>query len=161
MGRLFEAFVRNFLWREQDLFHVSAPKIDWSVDLAVSSDSTWLPEMRTDITLTSKSRRVVIEVKYYANPLQSHHGKKTLISAHLYQLLTYLSHLRADRGGDPIGVLLYGGPGPGESLRYQLGENTVLIRNLDLNREWRHIHSDLLRMSKELAAFTAVQSSSV
>ena len=69
MGLLFEAFVRNFLRREQENFHVGAPKVPWALDSLMSSDPAWLPEMRTDVVLTSTDRRVVIETKYYATPV--------------------------------------------------------------------------------------------
>ena len=120
MGALFEAFVRNFLRREQTTFDVSTPKVPWDLESIGGSDPAWLPEMRTDITLTNASRRVVVETKYYATPYQSRYGSKKLISGHLYQLLTYLSQLAAGGGIKPIGVLLYAGTGS-EQLQYRLG----------------------------------------
>jgi 5-methylcytosine-specific restriction enzyme subunit McrC len=107
--------------------------------------------MRTDVVLTSSSSRFVVETKYYETPYQSHYESKKLISEHLYQLMTYLSQLAADGGPDSVGVLLYAGLGPGQRLRYRLGGHTVLIRSLDLNREWREIHGDLMGIVKELA----------
>jgi 5-methylcytosine-specific restriction enzyme subunit McrC len=100
MGRLFEAFVRNFLRREQGSFVVDAPKVPWDLDPGDSSDPSWLPEMRTDVMLTNESGRVVIETKYYTTPYQSQYGGKKLISGHLYQLLTYLSHWESTEGQD-------------------------------------------------------------
>jgi 5-methylcytosine-specific restriction enzyme subunit McrC len=151
MGRLFEAFVRNFLRREQEVFGVDAPKVPWDLDPLDSSDPSWLPEMRTDVVLTSSHSRFVIEAKYYATPYQSRYGSKKLISGHLYPLLTYLSQLDALGVSVPTGVLLYAGIGPGQHLRYRLGAHTILVRSLDLNREWRDIHVDLLRIVDELA----------
>lgn len=151
MGRLFEAFVRNFLRREQEIFDVGAPKVPWDIDVRDSSDPSWLPEMRTDVVLTSPFSRFVLEAKYYATPYQSHYESKRLISEHLYQLLTYLSQLCAGGGPDTVGVLLYAGLGPGQRLRYRLGGRTVLVRSLDLNRDWRDIHSELMGLVKELA----------
>ena len=55
MGRLFELFVRNFLRREQRAFDVSASKVPWDVVPLEDSDLAWLPEMRTDVTLTNPS----------------------------------------------------------------------------------------------------------
>jgi hypothetical protein len=53
MGALFEAFVRNFLRREQRLFSVARPKVPWAVAAAASSDPRWLPDMQTDVSLVS------------------------------------------------------------------------------------------------------------
>jgi 5-methylcytosine-specific restriction enzyme subunit McrC len=147
MGNLFEAFVRNFMRREQDVFpHVSAPKVAWDLDVETSSDAAWLPEMRTDVMLTNDSQRVAIETKYYATPFQSHHGSKKLISSHLYQLLTYVSQLNASDGPEPIGVLLYASAGENQQLEYRLSGHRILVRSLDLNRDWKDIHTDLLRL---------------
>lgn len=155
MGSLFERFVRNFLRREQDDYSVSAVKVPWDLDSAVGSDPSWLPEMRTDITLSSPPHRVVIETKFYATTHQSHHGGRTLISSHLYQLLTYLNNLSAHGGGRPVGVLLYAGSGLGVPLQYRIGGHIVLIRNIDLNCEWEQIHRSLLNLTKELSAISA------
>jgi hypothetical protein len=85
MGILFEAFIRNFLHLEQD--------------------AAWLPEMQTGVVMSSPWQRTVIETESYAIPHQSHHGRKKLISGHLYQLLTYLRNLDADGGPRPSGIL--------------------------------------------------------
>src|SRR5688572_12836627 len=151
MGRLFEAFVRNFLRREQETFVVDAPKVLWDLDPGDSSDPTWLPEMRTDVMLTNESGRVVIETKYYTTPYQSRYGGKKLISEHLYQLLTYLSHMGVDGGTEPVGVLLYAGLGIGQSLQYRLGGHIVLVHSLDLNRDWRDIHGEILGVVRGLS----------
>jgi 5-methylcytosine-specific restriction enzyme subunit McrC len=150
MGLLFQAFVRNFLQREQDIFKVSAPKVPWDLTRETSSDPTWLPEMHTDVVLTSPWQRVVIETKYYATPYQSHHGSKKVISGHLYQILTYLEHFVADNGPKPVGVLLYARAGDGWRLRYQLRGHTLLVHTLDLDCEWREIHRSLLGLAHEL-----------
>ncbi len=151
MGTLFEAFVRNFLQREQDDFHVAAAKVPWDVEPNSGSDLDWLPEMRLDVILTNSERRVTVETKYYATPYQSHLGSKKLISSHLYQLLTYVSQLRATPGPEPIGVLLYAGVGDDQRLDYRLGGHTILVRSLDLNQDWQEIHRRLLGFSRELA----------
>ena len=159
MGLLFECFVRNFLRREQHVFHVAAVRVPWDLDVEASSDPTWLPEMRTDVMLTSCAARATIETKYYATPFQAHYGSTKLISGHLYQLLTYLAHLGATEGPEPIGVLLYASSGEVQRLRYRLGSQTVLVRSLDLNRDWQAIHRDLLDLADELGAGTALQAS--
>jgi 5-methylcytosine-specific restriction enzyme subunit McrC len=150
MGLLFEAFVRNFLRREQDVFRVGATKVPWDVDPVAGADIEWLPEMRTDLMLLTPSHRIVVETKYYASPYQVHYGTKKLISGHLYQLLTYLSQVRAVSGPTPIGVLLYAGVGDDQRLEYRIGGHTVLVRGLDLNRDWRDIRRSLLTLGREL-----------
>jgi 5-methylcytosine-specific restriction enzyme subunit McrC len=157
MGLVFERFVRNFLRREQDAFKVAGAKVPWCVETPHGESLSWLPEMRVDVMLTSATRRVALEVKYYATPYQSHHGSRTLISSHLYQLLTYLSHLGEIPGPTPIGVLLYARSGEEQCLDYRLGGHTLLVRSLDLNREWREIHASLVALARELEELSEMQ----
>jgi 5-methylcytosine-specific restriction enzyme subunit McrC len=149
MGHLFQAFVRNFLRREQPTFGVSAPRVPWNAQEA-GPESAWLPVMQTDIMLSNSSSRVVIEAKYYATPYQSHFGSRKLISGHLYQLMTYVSQLGATSGPRPIGVLLYAGPHEGGHLRYTMGEYTLLVRNVDLSCPWLEVHRQLVALAAEL-----------
>jgi 5-methylcytosine-specific restriction enzyme subunit McrC len=149
MGLLFEAFVRNFLRREQAHFKVCASKVPWSLEQGSGSDPAWLPEMRTDVMLEDDERRVVIEAKYYANPYAARYERKKLRSAHLYQVLTYITNMRATDAREPLGVLLYAG-GEMEKLEYRLGGNRILVRSIDLAREWPSIHHDLLELAAEL-----------
>ena len=149
MGLLFQAFVRNFLHREQDLFQVSGRAVPWDID-ADGSNSAWLPQMLVDVMLTSPDRRVVIETKYYATPHQERYGRRTLISNHLYQILTYVSQLHATPGPAPVGVLLYAGAGEQQRLDYRIGSHELLVRSVDLNRDWREIHRGLIALTHEL-----------
>lgn len=152
MGRIFESFVRNFLIREQADFEVTSPKVEWDVAAEESSQLAWLPDMRTDVVLTSPSARIVIETKCYAKPLRSYFGGSAkLISDHLYQLLTYVSQLAATEGPPPVGLLLYAGPGSMEGLTYRIGGHRILVRSLDLNRDWQDIHAELLALAAEHA----------
>ena len=154
MGALFEAFVRNFLIREQRQFIVSRPKVPWAVAAAASSDPRWLPEMQTDISLSRQAQTIIVETKCYANSLQQRNeGAPKLISEHLYQLLTYLTHHALTTGTAPFGVLLYAGLGTGEPLHYELGGHRVLVRSLDLNQPWELIRRDLLVLVSELGGW--------
>jgi 5-methylcytosine-specific restriction enzyme subunit McrC len=155
MGALFQAFVRNFLKREQADFEVSAPKVDWDVVPFREADLAWLPAMQTDIVLESRDQKIVIEAKYYATPHQAFHGARKLISGHLYQVLTYVSHLRVEPGQERTAVLLYAGAGQEQRLEYRLGGHRVLVRGLDLSVEWREVHRQLLGLARELRKSSA------
>lgn len=151
MGRLFEAFVRNFLKGEQELFSVTKGKVPWDAVPLAGADLAWLPEMETDVILQRPAQRIVIETKYYNEMLQSRYGSRKLISGHLYQLQAYLGHLAATPGPQPVGVLLYAKSGEAPRLDYRLGGHTVLVRSLDLDREWREIRRQLLGLADEFA----------
>jgi 5-methylcytosine-specific restriction enzyme subunit McrC len=154
LGTLFEAFVRNFLVREQRQFSVARPKVPWAVAGAASSDPRWLPDMQTDISLACPGRTIIVETKCYAEALQKRNeGAPKLISDHLYQLLTYLTHQAWSTGSAPLGVLLYAGLGPGQPLHYKLAGHIVLVRSLNLDQPWELIHRDLLAIAKELGTW--------
>jgi len=78
MASVFERFVRNFLRREQTELRVSSENIEWQEVEADEFDRQHLPKMRTDISLGSSSRRIVIDTKYYQETLSGYyedHGK--------------------------------------------------------------------------------------
>jgi hypothetical protein len=68
-----------------------------------------------------------------------------------YQVLTYVDHLSAIAGPDPTAVLLYASVGENWRLEYRLRGHRLLVRTLDLDRDWKAIHRDLLGMAEELA----------
>ena len=62
MRRVFEAFVRNLLAREQTAFSVSAPRLLW--DVGPGRGSGMLPGMKLDILLQRPDRRIIVDTKY-------------------------------------------------------------------------------------------------
>lgn len=146
MGWLFEKFVRNFLRREQSDYDVSADKVTWNQGAMTEVDRAWLPDMKTDVVLKKPSRWLVIETKYNAKPYQEYRGRKTIKSGHLYQLLTYLSHIRSPNNPSPDGMLLYARVGEDYSMNYELAGRRVMVRTLNLDQDWQGIHRDLLAL---------------
>ena len=146
MGNLFEIFVRKFLQREQAEYKVGAERVTWNLGEVTDSDRTWLPNMKTDAVLRKCSRSLVIETKYYAKPYQDNRGRRTIISDHLYQLLTYLSHLQSPDSSKVDGMLLYAMAGQDYAMNYEIGRHHVMVRTLNLNQNWQDIHKDLLAL---------------
>lgn len=149
MGHLFEAFVRNFLKRELPELTVSAPHIPWGLSPGSAGDPSWLPDMRTDVVVTNSEERLVIETKYYATPYQTHHGTKKLISGHLYQVLTYLSHAKLTPGPEPSAMLLYATADHAHQLDYGLAGLPLRVRTLNLMQPWEAISRALIRLVRE------------
>ncbi len=67
-------------------------------------------------------------------------------------------HLSAIAGPDPTGVLLYASAGEDWRLEYRFRGHRLLVRTLDLERDWTAIHRDLLGMAEELASNREKQS---
>ena len=145
MAKLFESFVRNFYLLEQDRFRVQSLKIGWQVEDETDPDVAYLPEMRTDVCLVSKERKIIVDCKFYRDALQTNWQKRTLHSANLYQLFAYLRNKEGDGGwGRCEGILLYPSTGIPLDLAYRIHDHPIRIRTINLNQDWRSIHEDML-----------------
>ena len=147
MAKLFEVFVRNFYRREQTIFKVKSEKIAWQLENEASAQLQYLPIMVTDISLTSGTRQLIIDTKFYKSALQPHYDKQKLISGHLYQLFAYLKNQPARQQISPVeGILLYPVVQQELDLVYQLQGHRVNIKTINLNQPWPAIKTDLLQL---------------
>ena len=141
MGRLFEQFVRTFCKRETD-YKVSAPKIDWIGAEESESELRHLPRMQTDIVLRSPERTIIVDTKFYKNPLDRRWGGSRANAGNLYQIFSYVTNW--DAGADvgeprPEGWLLYAAVEGGFDYRFELMGRPVRVCSVDLGQEWRGI----------------------
>jgi 5-methylcytosine-specific restriction enzyme subunit McrC len=148
MSAIFEAFVRNFYKQELKTFTVASEVIAWDTDSNLVSHVNYLPSMLTDVTLRSPIRTIVIDAIFYGETLVSHlGGQKKVRSAHLYQLLSYLTNMANRKGPDEKaeGLLLY--PcieGTELRLEFQLVGHRVRAYTIDLTRSWPDIHDEMM-----------------
>lgn len=147
MGRLFEAFVRNF-WQIR-LRGWTVRKNDananWRVEGAADAVAL-VPGLETDVLLQTEHRTLVVETKFVHSPTYWHYGKEQFVGDHLRQLFAYLE--AHDPGGHRgvEGLLLYAAAGSFFDHRITLNGHPVWIRALDLARPWHEIEDDLLRL---------------
>lgn len=151
MWALFEEFVTGFYQREQDVYDVNlgGRRIDWA-DACAEDDANRarIPVMTADVILESHDRRIILDTKYYRDALARGRGsgRGKLHSDNLYQLLAYLRNRQARNSGGPLheGILLY--PQVGEPLRARIRLEGFWIqaRTVNLDRDWRHIHREML-----------------
>lgn len=145
MNRLFERFVLNFYKREQPEFRVSADYIYWKLVSDNEEDMDLVPSMQTDIVLKNKSRKIIIDAKYYQNTLITHYGKEILHSANLYQITSYLlNQYSSDSVTHSVtGILLYPTVQKELNLNYRYFGYFVKIRTVDLHQDWQVIEQRL------------------
>jgi 5-methylcytosine-specific restriction enzyme subunit McrC len=147
MASLFEAFIRNFYYREQSLFSVSREDISWDVIPIGDSLESYLPKMQTDITLESKNRKIIIETKFYANALSERFEKKKFHSHNLYQLYSYLRNIETKtshtKNIESEGILLYPVVGCQLDESYMFGAHKLSVKTVDLSKSWREIEKQL------------------
>ena len=89
MRKVFQDFVFNFYKLNQQEYFVSSPQLNWGA-VGDAEALKLLPNMYTDVTLSSPLRKIILDTKYYADAFQSNWGKQSFHSSHLYQLNAYL-----------------------------------------------------------------------
>lgn len=156
MAALFESFVRNFYKREahkvcgDDLVKVGREDILWSFIPIDQVSASALPKMQTDVCITRKTKKTIIECKYTADPLgpERFEGVQKLIPGHLYQLNSYLDNLRDEPLNNQChAILLY--PLATRSLQHEYRRpkgQRISVRTLDLTQDWPGIRRDLLAL---------------
>jgi 5-methylcytosine-specific restriction enzyme subunit McrC len=148
MRSVFEKFVRNFFRHEQTAFRVSQDRIRWQRTTGSEESLQYLPMMMTDVSLKGALRQIVIDTKFYPEALQTHHGKLSVRSAHLYQLFTYVINLASlGRDNEKVeGILLYPAVSKHLDLSYRMHGYDMRVCTINLNDPWRKIHENLMAL---------------
>ena len=145
MHRLYEKFVLSYYQQHHLNFAPKAAYIEW--DLRGDANRTYLPTMKTDITLSNGDRRLIIDTKYYGHTMQvnSRYDSTTFISSNLYQIFTYVKNSDKGGTGKVAGILLYAKTEedvmPNDD--FNIGGNRISLKTLDLNRDWSAITEQL------------------
>jgi len=147
MHQLFEDFLVGFYRKEQKRFRVNPDGrgIPWHGRDAHAPDvRRRIPGMVADVILESAERCIVVDAKYYGEGALS---GDTLRSGHLFQILAYGRNREAARAprARHEGMLLYPTVGGREvRIDLHLEGHDIRVRSIDLDRDWRSIHRDLL-----------------
>ena len=147
MHQLYEKFLLNYFKKEFPEYSACASYIDWNIDDGVKK---FLPAMKTDITLSKGGKTLIIDAKYYSSSMQfnSLYNSRTLISANLYQMFTYVKNRDRSGSGDVSGLILYAKTDEAitPDQDYQMSGNRMVVRTLDLGAEWAEIEAELKRI---------------
>ncbi|OMG58159.1 hypothetical protein [Brevundimonas sp. ZS04] len=145
MSAVFEDFLRNFYAHHQTRYRVSREVMSWDAIALDEHSHGRLPIMETDITLRSRERTIVMDAKFYKETMVSRGGAGKVRSGHLYQLFAYLEHAGSRTPERPCdGVLIYPAVGIEIALRYRIRGHEVLVKTVNLDREWSEIHRELI-----------------
>jgi 5-methylcytosine-specific restriction enzyme subunit McrC len=147
MPGLFENFVRNFYKKHLNQYQVGSTQISWDTDQLDDEAKRYLPIMKTDITLKSPDKKIIIDTKYYPEIFQhnQYNGEK-MHSSHLYQIFSYLKN---DEKADDFsmhseGILLYPTVSQNWDLKYVISGHKINIKTINLSQPWQQIRDDLL-----------------
>ena len=151
MPKLYEKFLLQYFRKEHKQLKVYAPQIKWKLDDGMANQ---LPIMQSDIVISNPqtNKTLIIDAKYYTHNMQSKssYTKKTIYSANLYQIFTYVKNWNAKEDETVIGMLLYARTEDEiqPNHRYQMSGNQIYVQTLDLNCKFDKIKEQLDRIAK-------------
>lgn len=148
MAGVFERFVLAFYQTKLSRFRASARWLNWQATELASSHSARIPGMKTDVYLESIDRRLIIDTKFYRDPLQEHHDNTSYRSGHLFQLFAYLRNDAMTRLHAPVaeGMLLYAEVEDSLDSSYSIHGHIVRIASVNLAQPWQQIEERLLHL---------------
>jgi 5-methylcytosine-specific restriction enzyme subunit McrC len=141
MSRLYEKFILEYYRKEYPSLNANPSLVSWALD---DQNNYMLPEMKTDITLEKNGSVLIIDAKYYSHSLQTNFDKKTIISANIYQIFTYVKN-KASKGKNVSGMLLYAKTDEQivpDSV-YSMSGNKISVKTLDLSSDFKSISKQL------------------
>jgi 5-methylcytosine-specific restriction enzyme subunit McrC len=147
MAALFEKFIYNFYRHEVgNRYTVASEYITWQAVPVGNSSLDFLPKMKTDVTLTDATRKLVIDAKYYKDAMVSRYDQEKFRSAHFFQVHAYVSNLLNDANAGRVveGVLLYPTVTADFDQTFRVRGQTISFRTIDLRKPWHELESDLL-----------------
>jgi 5-methylcytosine-specific restriction enzyme subunit McrC len=146
MWRVFQDFVCNFYRKELPEFSISASHVKWDITSEGAHEALF-PSMQTDVSLRSKSRHIILDTKFTPHIFQENWGKKSLRSAHLYQISTYLDHQAvenvANGSPSPEGILLYPMAKDYVDAQYSIRGRRLTVATVDLQQPWESVRERL------------------
>lgn len=146
MARLFEDFIFRFYLIERADLSVSRDTLKWRANSETDPSLSYLPSMRTDVSIRSASKTVIIDAKYYQETLASYYGSESFHASNLYQLYAYLKNFEQNPtpDSDAVGMLLY--PEVDKRLRehYTIDGHSVFVSTVNLSQPWLDLRRELM-----------------
>ena len=98
------------------------------------------------MSLSSSTRKIILDTKYYAEAFQSNWGKQSLHSSHLYQLNTYLDAAQRTSSDDRRldGVLLYPATNDEFTFKFEFRDHSITVAALDMRQASSQISARML-----------------
>lgn len=147
MRKVFQDFVFNFYKLNQREYAVASERLTWGA-FGDEGALRLLPNMYTDVSLSSPTRKIILDTKYYAEAFKSNWGKQSFHSSHLYQLNTYLDAAQRTTNDDRQldGVLLYPATSDEFTIEFELRNHSITVAALDMRQDSSKIGARLLTL---------------
>ena len=150
--KLYEKFILEYYRKHYPYFNANASQIPWAVD---DDCRTMLPSMQSDITLSYGKKTLIIDTKCYAKNTQSQFDRRTIHSANLYQIFTYVKNKTLQTGftdHEVSGLLLYARTA--DEIQpdgdFSMSGNKISVKTLDLNQPFDKIAEQLNTVAQTL-----------
>lgn len=147
MCRLYEKFIFEYYRQEHPEVKTSASYINWALD---DGFEDMLPIMKSDVMLSWGNKVLIIDAKYYSNTTAQRFDKRSIHSANLYQIFTYVKNKETELAASGLphevaGMLLYARSDDAVQPdgAYQMSGNLISVKTLDLNVPFEEICSQL------------------
>lgn len=140
MGAVFEQFIRGFIEVECPGSRLLPRGAKWDAR-GSETDLRLLPALERDVPIVINGQRIIIECKFYEQPLATNRfGSAKIRADHLAQLFAYLTNDLPETEG----LLLYAATDIPLRARFELAGRHVAVRTLNLNQSWPTVHDELL-----------------
>ena len=146
MKDIFELFVYKFYQKHLKAEVFRQKQLEWNFQW---ENEDYLPIMKMDTYIETDNEAIVIDTKYYKDVLTDNMGSKSFISDNMYQVYTYMNHVKTDK--KVRWILLY--PYNWEEINEKYDTKLVSwkdakfeFRTIDLSKDRRNIESDLLEI---------------
>ena len=141
---LYEKFILEYYRKEFPQLSASVAQIPWQLD---DGEKEFFPIMQSDIMLSYQEKTLIIDAKYYESTMQVNFNKRTIHSANLYQIFTYVKNkqIELDDDAEVIGMLLYAQTDEDVLLNngFRMSDNKICVCTLDLNVQFQLIAQQL------------------
>ena len=144
ISAIYENFIKEYYRKHYPELNACSKKLY----LTNKPLTSFIPMMKTDITLSYDNRMLIIDAKFYNKILRENYlnGRcKTISNNNLYQILTYVDNQDPLKIGNVYGMLLYAQTNgdPSVSITDTLNQHKIMVRTLDLNEDWYNIKNRL------------------
>ena len=145
MCKLYEKFILEFYRVHYPELRANADQIEWDIKKDNDSIISFLPTMRSDITLHKGDKTFIIDAKYYGHMMQKQFEKYSIHSGNLYQIFTYVKNKDTKNEGKVSGMLLYAKTQEevAPDMDAVFSGNRIMVKTIDLNQPFDNIKEQL------------------
>jgi len=150
ISAIYENFIKEYYRKHYPELNARSKKL-YLTDKPLTS---YIPLMKTDITLEYENRMLIIDAKFYNKILKDNYLNvrcKTISNNNLYQILTYVDNQDPLKKGNVCGMLLYAQTNEEPSISFSdnLNQHKIIVKTLNLNDDWEFIKNALNQIANK------------